>query len=168
MEMQTIVDNWRSNAERHHKANFRFLRSLKMKGAGPVDRMARELHREAFSIIDCTKCANCCKVVGPLFTDEDVARAALHLGLEEAVFKAKYLKKCEDEEGWESNRLPCPFLGSGNRCTVYDVRPTVCAEYPCTDKKDVAGRTHSLAEKTLDCPAAFYVVEELQARSRFR
>jgi uncharacterized protein len=168
MKMQTIVDNWRSNAERHHKANFKFLRSLKMKNAGPVDHMARELHREVFSIIDCTKCANCCKVVPTLFTAEDVARVALHLGLDEAVFTAKYLKKCADEPGWESKDLPCPFLASDNRCTVYDARPTACADYPHTDKTDVAGRTHSLAEKTLDCPAAFYVVEELQARGRFR
>jgi Fe-S-cluster containining protein len=168
MEMQTIVNDWRSNAEKHHKANFRFLRSLKMKSAGPVDRLARELHREAFSIIDCTKCANCCKVFGPLFTDEDVARIALHLGLEKTAFRAEYLKKCEDEEGWELTILPCPFLGSDNRCTVYDVRPTACAEYPYTDKENVAGRTHSLAERTLDCPATFYIVEELQARGRFR
>ena len=168
VDMQAIVDSWKANAERHYKGNFRFLRGLKMKSTGPVDRLAGELHAEVFSIINCTKCANCCRVVGPLFTDKDVSRVALRLGLDEDTFKAKYLKKCEDEEGWEASSQPCPFLGADNRCAVYDVRPTVCAEYPHTDKKDVASRTHSLAATTLDCPAAFYIIEEMQAKGRLR
>ena len=53
MDMQTIVTDWKANAERHSDHNYRFLRSLKMKNERAVDRAARELHDEAFSIIDC-------------------------------------------------------------------------------------------------------------------
>ena len=31
--------------------------------------------------------------------------------------------------------LPCPFLAEDGRCTVYEVRPRDCAEYPHTQKK---------------------------------
>ena len=61
MDMQTIVADWKANAERHSEQNFAFLRSLKMKNERAVDRAARELHDEAFTIIDCTRCANCCR-----------------------------------------------------------------------------------------------------------
>ena len=47
--MQTIVDDWKANAERHDNRNFAFLRSLKMKDDRAVDRVAHRLHEEAFS-----------------------------------------------------------------------------------------------------------------------
>ena len=49
MDMQTIVDDWKANAERYFKETFRFLRSLKMKDDRAVDRVAHRLHEEAFS-----------------------------------------------------------------------------------------------------------------------
>lgn len=90
MEMQTVVDNWRSNAERYFKDTFRFLRSLKMKDDRAVDRVVHRLHAEAFAIVDCTKCANCCKTSSPLFRKSDVRRIAEHLGMQPADFNATY------------------------------------------------------------------------------
>ena len=58
MDMETIIDDWKESAERHESRNFSFLRSLKMKDDRVVDRAARRFHEEAFSIIDCTQCAN--------------------------------------------------------------------------------------------------------------
>ena len=49
VDMQTIIADWKANAERHVDRNFAFLRSLKMKNERAVDRAARELHDEAFS-----------------------------------------------------------------------------------------------------------------------
>ena len=91
MNMQTIIADWKANAERHVDRNFRFLRSLKMKNERVVDRAARELHDETFSIIDCIQCANCCKTISPLFIEEDIRRIAQHLKTTEAEFKATYL-----------------------------------------------------------------------------
>ena len=67
MDMQTIVDDWKANAERNLDRNFKFIHRLKMKSDRTVDRVAHRLHEEAFSIIDCTQCANCCKESSPLF-----------------------------------------------------------------------------------------------------
>ena len=52
-----LVADWKENAEKHDDKNYRFLRSLKQTASGKkVDRIALELHQEAFGIVDCTKC----------------------------------------------------------------------------------------------------------------
>ena len=45
MDMQTIIADWKANAERHADRNFGFLRSLKMKNERAVDRAARRTSR---------------------------------------------------------------------------------------------------------------------------
>jgi Fe-S-cluster containining protein len=165
MDMQTIVDDWKTNAERNLDRNFKFIHRLKMKSDSAVDRVAHRLHEEAFSIIDCTQCANCCKVSSPLFRKSDVCRIAEHLGVKPADFQTTYLKADEDGD-LMLKTLPCPFLGTDNRCTIYDVRPRDCAEYPHTQKKGFTGRTHGIANNSLTCPAVFFIVEQMRARRR--
>ena len=163
MDMQTIVDDWRANAERHEDRNFAFLHRLKMKDDRVVDRVAHRLHEEAFSIIDCTKCANCCKTVSPQFCKTDIRRIAKHLGMETTEFQATYLQADEDGD-LILKSSPCPFLGTDSRCTIYEVRPRDCAEYPHTQKKGFSCRTHLHAGNALACPAVFYIVEQMRAR----
>jgi Fe-S-cluster containining protein len=165
MDMQTIVDDWRANAERHLDRNFDFLHRLKTKSDKAVDRVAHRMHEEAFSIIDCTRCANCCKASSPQFRKSDIRRIAEHFDMKASEFVAKYLKADEDGDLF-LKKLPCPFLGTDNRCTIYEVRPQNCAEYPYTQKKGFTFRTHSIANKSLDCPAVFYIVEQMRARRR--
>ena len=164
MNMDTIFNDWKRNAQRHDSRNFGFLRNLKLKSERVVDRAARKLHQEAFSIIDCLECANCCKTVSPTFTTEDIARIAVRLGMDAAVFTAEHLLESEDRGLWEPKSLPCLFLGTDNRCTIYDVRPAACAEYPHTDKPEFASRTHLHSGNALQCPAVFYIVEQMRER----
>src|SRR3972149_5518260 len=91
MDMQTIFDNWKLNAKRQDDRNFAFLRSLKMQSERTVDQAAQQLHEEAFSIIDCTQCANCCKTVSPQFIKEHIRRIAKHLGMEASEFEKQFL-----------------------------------------------------------------------------
>jgi Fe-S-cluster containining protein len=166
MDMQTIIADWKANAERRSDRNFTFLRSLKMKNERAVDRAARELHDEAFSIIDCIQCANCCKTVSPLFLKGDIRRIAKHLGLTDADFNATYLRADEDGDLCLKT-LPCPFLAEDGRCMIYAVRPKDCTEYPHTQKREFTIRTHLHAGNALSCPAVFWIIEQLRAR-RFR
>jgi len=163
MDMETIINDWKENAEQHDSRNFGFLRSLKMKSERAVDRAARRLHQEAFSIIDCTRCANCCKTVSPTLTDEDIARIAARLEMDAAEFVAEHLVKSEDKGLWKPKNLPCPFLGADNGCTIYEVRPASCAEYPHTDKPEFASRSYLHSGNALRCPAVFYIIEQMRA-----
>lgn len=159
-----LVANWQENAKDHDDENYLFLRSLKMRSPKKVDRIALELHEEAFSIVDCTKCANCCRTLHPIVTDEDIARIALHLRMTEKEFIAAYLERDEEEGGYRIKKSPCPFLGDDNLCKIYDVRPEKCRGYPFTDKPDFVFMTMTHANNAVVCPAVFYLVEQMKRR----
>src|ERR1700739_3964847 len=113
-----LVADWKENAKKHDDENYRFLRSVKQRSFKKVDRIALELHQEAFSIVDCTKCANCCRTLRPVFTDEDIERIAGHLGMAQDEFIAVYLERDEEGGRYRTKAAPCPFLGGDNRCTI--------------------------------------------------
>lgn len=163
---EALVTDWQENAKDHDDQNYHFLRSLKMRSPKKVDRIALELHQEAFSIVDCTKCANCCKTLHPVVTNEDITRIAGHLGMTEEEFVAAYLERDEEESGYRIKSTPCPFLGDDNRCTIYDVRPEKCRGYPFTDKPDFVFMTITHANNAVVCPAVFYLVEQMKRRMK--
>jgi Fe-S-cluster containining protein len=161
---EALVADRQENAKDHDDENYRFLRSLKMKSPKKVDRIALELHQEAFSIVDCTKCANCCRTLRIVVTDEDVPRIARHLQMTEEVFIAAYLEKDEEEGGYCIKTTPCPFLGDDNLCKIYDVQPEKCRGYPFTDKPDFVSMTMTHASNAVVCPAVFYSIEQMKRR----
>ncbi len=65
----------------------------------------------------------------------------------------------------ESGRSPAQFLAQDGRCTIYDVRPTVCREYPHTNKKGFTFRTHLHARNALSCPIVFWIVEQMKRKA---
>jgi hypothetical protein len=166
MNHDTIVDDWRKNAEAHDAENYEFLRSLKFGSYGfRPDDLASELHQRAFQIVDCTRCANCCKTMNVIFTKADVRRIAGHLGMPKAEFIDKYLEVDERNGAFKARGKPCPFLGDDDRCTIYEVRPKACQEYPHTDKKGFTGRTLGVSGNALVCPAVFWIIEQMKQRA---
>ena len=159
-----LFADWREKAESYDDDNYEFLRSLKQRSFKKVDRIALELHQEAFSIVDCAKCANCCRTLRPVFTDEDIARIAEHLRMSRDEFIAAYLDRDEEQDRYRIKTTRCPFLGEDSKCTIYDVRPEKCQDYPFTDKADFAFSTINHANNALVCPAAFYLVEQMKKR----
>lgn len=161
-----IVRDWEQNAERNDEENYEFLRSLKYQDYGfDVDRLAGELHQAAFQMIDCTRCANCCRTKQPKLDDSDVQRIAAYLNMNQAEFVERFLEPNPDDPPYRTRETPCPFLGDDNRCTVYEVRPTVCSEYPYTDKNGLVFRTMGVANNALVCPAVFWIVEQMKQQS---
>jgi Fe-S-cluster containining protein len=161
-----IVSDWKKNAEAHDEANFTYLRSLKLAdNPRRTDAAAAALHAQAFQIIDCTRCANCCKTLDIRLTREDVQRIAGHLAMTADAFTANYLKTVDGDQ-FEIVVKPCPFLGADDRCTIYEVRPEGCRGYPHTDKRGFASRTYGHAANTQVCPAVFWIVEEMRKNRR--
>ena len=163
---EALVADWKENAQEHDEENYWFLRSLKMKSAKKIDRIALQLHQEAFSIMDCTKCANCCRTLHPVVTEEDISRIAAHLGMERDEFIATYLDQDEEQGNYRMKTTPCPFLGDDNKCTIYAARPEKCQGYPFTDKPDFVFSTMNHANNAVECPAVFYLVEQMKKRLR--
>ena len=151
------LHNWEKKSREKQK---QFKNFLDRADRNKVLKQLPDLHEEAFQKIDCLNCAACCKNYSPRFKTPDIKRISKHLGLKESQYIDVYLKV--DEEGdFVVKSSPCPFLGSDNKCSVYDVRPSDCARFPYTDE-DVIMRRKALTLKNASfCPATFYVLERL-------
>jgi Fe-S-cluster containining protein len=164
-----ILRDWEQNAARDEDRNFRFLHSLKMvDDPEQIDTLARDLHEEAFTRIDCTRCAHCCKTMRPTFTDEDVNRIADHFSMTAAALIAAHLEIDPEEHGHRPREMPCPFLGEDDRCTIYAVRPQACREFPHTNKEGFIWRIYLHTENTLTCPGVYRIVKQMRRRLRRR
>ena len=163
MDHDSVIKDWQQNAESHDGENYEFLRSMKFRYYGfDPDELAGELHERAFQIVDCTRCANCCKTMDITFSNGDIERIAGHLNLKADEFIETYLEPDKEDGPYQIRQKPCPFLGEDNRCTIYDVRPAVCREYPHTDKEGFTFRTRGIANNALVCPAVFWIVEQMK------
>lgn len=157
MDLQLYKDQALLKQKEHRK----FLDGLKKKPPKNLDYIVQETHEEVFEKIDCLKCANCCKTTGPLFTEKDIERISKHLRMKQADFEEKFLQVDEDRDKVLKN-LPCHFLSDDNTCTIYEVRPKACREFPHTDRKKIYQINHLTLKNTIICPAAFEFVEKLQ------
>ena len=90
------IEHYRDLALQKQKIHRQFLTSLKKKPPKNLDKLTKELHDEVFTEIDCTQCANCCKSLGPLFTESDIERVAKRLRMKLANFESEYLQVDED------------------------------------------------------------------------
>lgn len=151
----------KTKAASQKKSNKKLLNRLKKKKGALVDRIFQEAHIDVFNCTDCLKCANCCKTTGPLFTNKDIERISKHLNQKPANFIAEYLK-IDEESDYVLKYTPCQFLEKDNRCSIYDVRPKACAEYPHTNRN----KQHQLLKLNLKntevCPAVFEILEKIK------
>ncbi len=161
--MQDIINNLPKLAKDKHKENKSFFAKLKKKPPKQLDYLMQELHEDEFSRTDCLKCANCCKTTGPLFTDKDIARISKHLKLKEHQFITQFLMLDEDNDHVLQS-VPCTFLGTDNYCSIYDVRPKACREFPHTDRKKFQQISNLTLNNIAICPAAFNIVEEMKKK----
>jgi uncharacterized protein len=154
-------DEFRLNAKKKRTENKKFLDKLKKKKQKEVSVLIETTHDEVFACTDCLKCANCCKTTGPLFTQKDIERIASHLRMKPGAFVEQYLRIDEDND-YVLQSVPCTFLGADNYCSIYEVRPKACREYPHTDTPDIAGFYTLTAKNVEICPAVFEIVERLK------
>ena len=126
-----------------------------------LDAEVHALHHEVFSEINCLDCANCCRTLGPRVTDADIQRIASSLRVKPSVFTSQYLVLDEDGD-YVFRSMPCPFLGHDNLCSIYDIRPKACREYPHTDQRRVYQVLALTLKNSEICPAVFEILERLK------
>ena len=157
------IERYKELAQQKQGEHRKFLATLKKKAPKNLDKIVQEVHQEVFAEIDCTACANCCKTLGPLFTEADIQRISKHFRMKLGAFEEAFLKVDEDGDKIFKT-MPCPFLGEDNLCSIYDVRPKACREFPHTDRKKIYQINNLTIKNTLFCPAAYLFVEKLRAR----
>ncbi len=161
--MQDIINNLPKQAKDTHNANKKFFAKLKKKPPKDLDYIMEDLHEAEFKKTDCLECANCCKTTGPLFTDKDVTRIAKHFKMKSQQFINQFLRIDEDND-YVLQSVPCTFLGADNYCSIYEVRPKACKEFPHTDRKKFQQISNLTLKNVAICPAAYNIVEAMKKR----
>lgn len=158
-----MLDNWQKKAMDNIK---QYKQVLQRADRTKVLRQLPAYHEAAFETVNCLECAACCKNYSPRFKTPDIKRISKHLKMKESAFIETYLKL--DEEGdYVVKQTPCPFLGSDNYCSIYDVRPSDCSRFPYTDEDVLLKRSHLTLKNVTFCPAVFLVLEQMkQATNR--
>jgi Fe-S-cluster containining protein len=159
---EKLLRDWEKNAVRHESASFHILHRLRtVDDPGAVDALARAVHAEVFGQIDCTRCANCCKTASPGLGDAEVDRIAAWLDRPREAVIADFLEPYPADGRFRMRTIPCPFLGPDDRCTIYEVRPDACRNYPNTDRGGFTQRPRQHTWNTRTCPAVYHIVRRI-------
>ena len=140
-----------------------FLKKFDTQYVSNIKRYVADAEKTTWANTDCLACANCCKVMTPTFRKADVARAAAYLSMTPQTFYDKWLKKDPDTGDWVNQQQPCQFLDKEtNKCSIYDVRPLDCAQFPHFTRKPFGDYNHVHEQNIAYCPATLRFIETLK------
>lgn len=128
-----------------------------------MPKLVAEAEAETWGEVDCMSCANCCKTMTPTFSKKDIVRISAHLNMEPKAFIDRWLKKDDENKDWVNKLQPCQFLVD-NKCSIYEVRPKDCAEFPHHNKKPFDLYNDTFKQNVHRCPATFSLVDKLAKR----
>jgi Fe-S-cluster containining protein len=156
------IHDLHKRASQKKPENEAFFRKLAKWDPRKLDERVHQLHDEVFDEIDCLECGNCCKSLGPRITTQDIEKIASSLKVKPGTVMQTYFR--EDEDGdFVFKSMPCPFLGAGNYCSIYDKRPKACREYPHTDRRRFYQLLPITLKNSFVCPAVYEIIERLKA-----
>jgi len=155
--------------EKKRAENLRFRSFIKSRDHS--DRILRRIAEGIEDQIDCTACANCCKVATVQVSERDVERLARFLRISSDRFLAEYTAESE-EEGRILKRdkeSGCVFL-NGRECTAYEARPDICQRFPhlVRGQGSIASRMWQFVDRASYCPIVYNSLEAFKEELRFR
>jgi Fe-S-cluster containining protein len=128
------------------------------------DRRLRRFGEDIEAQIDCTTCANCCRVSEVEITDRDVDKLAKFLGMTREEFIRDSTQQSESGELiLKRTESGCVFL-EDNLCSVYEARPQNCANFPhlVRGTGSIASRMWRLVERAEYCPIVYNWMEKVK------
>ena len=167
-EVITDLIQIRTLGEKKREENERFRRHLKSRDHS--DRILRKLAERVEDAIDCTTCANCCRVATVKMSERDVERLSSSMRLKRSEFLKRFTTESE-EEGTILLRTEagCTFL-DGTTCLVYEDRPDVCRRFPNVVRGDgsIASRMWQFTDRACYCPIVYNSLEAFKVETKFR
>lgn len=154
--------------EKQREENRRF-RSW-MKSHNFVERRLKAIAGSVEDAIDCTQCANCCRVATTQVTERDVERLARFIGMRVSEFLRDYTVESPDEGRiLKRNENGCVFL-ENNLCSVYEARPQTCELFPHLVKGSgsLVSRMWHMPDRASYCPIVFNTLEDWKVETGFR
>ena len=149
--------------------NFRFRAYLK--NHRHSDRRLQRFAEEIQEQIDCTQCANCCRVTETGIQERDVERLAKFIGVTREEFLRDYSMSASDGELiLKRDEHGCCVFLKGNLCSVYEARPQNCAKFPHLVRGDgsIASRMWQFVDRTSYCPIVYNWMEKVKEDMGFR
>ena len=128
------------------------------------DRRLRKFGEEIEARIDCTQCANCCRVTEVGITDRDVEKLAKFIGLTKDEFLRESTARDEfNDLILKRTEAGCVFL-KDNLCTVYQARPQNCANFPhlVRGSGSIASRMWQFVDRAEFCPIVYNWMERVK------
>ncbi|HCE53712.1 MAG: Fe-S-oxidoreductase [Lutibacter sp. BRH_c52] len=162
--MEAFLKELPGLAKEKHLETKKYFEKLKKRTPNNLDFVVQELHNSEFKRTDCLTCGNCCKTTSPIFTEKDIQRIAKYVNMKEYQFITAYLERDQDDF-YVLKTSPCSFLDlNDNMCSIYDVRPKACNEYPHTNRRKFIQLTDLTMKNTEICPAVYNIVEALKKK----
>ena len=166
--MVTDLVQIRRYGEKKREENGRFRAWLKRHNF--VERRLKAIAQEVEDEIDCTACANCCRVATTQINERDVEQVARFLGVRPADFLRDYTTETADEGRiLKRNAEGCVFL-AGNLCSVYEARPQTCRQFPHLVKGNGSfeSRMWHMADRAVYCPIVYNSLEAFKVETGFQ
>lgn len=166
--MITDLVQIRMLGEKKRGENERFRRHLKSRDHS--DRILRKLAERVEDAIDCTTCANCCRVATVKLSERDIERLSGSMRLKRSQFLKEYTTETADE-GLVLRRTEagCTFL-DGNTCLIYEDRPDICQRFPhmVRGEGSILSRMWEFADRACYCPIVYNSLEAFKEETKFR
>lgn len=153
--------------EKQREENLRF--RAWMKRHNFVERRLKTIAQDVEAKIDCTACANCCRVATTQITERDAVHLAKYLRVKLGDFLHDYTLETEDEGRiLKRGEGGCVFL-EGNLCSVYDARPSSCQVFPHLVKGNgsLLSRMWHMPDRAVYCPIVFNTLEAWKPETGF-
>jgi uncharacterized protein len=155
--------------EKKRDENLRFRRF--MKSHDHSDRILRRTAEGIEDQIDCTQCANCCKVASVRISERDTERLAKYFRMSRERFLAEYTVESEEEGRIlrRDEQTGCVFL-NGRDCTVYEARPDICQRFPhlVRGNGSIASRMWEFVDRACYCPIVYNSLEAFKEELGFQ
>lgn len=154
--------------EKQREENHRFRAWLKRHNF--VERRFKTIAQDVEDEVDCTGCANCCRVATTQINDRDAEHLARYLRLKLSDFLRDYtIETAEEGRILKRDENGCVFL-EGNLCSVYDARPGTCQFFPHLVKGNgsLLSRMWHMPDRAVYCPIVFNSLERFKEESGFR
>ncbi len=155
------LKKFKKKYEEKRKPLSKFLDKLDEIVPDDMPEIVARAEKKVWEKVSCVECASCCKHMTPTFSTADIKRISAHLGMTAAAFKEKWLYQEKETGDWMNRSQPCQFL-QNNLCTIYEVRPVDCAEFPHFDKKPFDLYNDMFKTNMEHCPATLKLVEKVE------
>jgi len=160
--MDKLIEEWEAGKDHKSGLNKKLIFRISKQKAKDINRLADDFHADIIKKIDCLDCANCCTTIPPIVNETDIRRISKFLGIKTARFTHEYLTT--DEDGDQvMKKVPCVFLGTDNKCAIYEVRPKACREYPHTDQSQFMKNLNLHLVNVRYCPIVYQILERFKA-----